>query len=200
MICQADELGHDVVGRLVFLFHHEDRVRNRTEACVCGRISDDRFLIHLRDERKENLLFLLNMRIHLATKLLNQLGDLCQFGRSIASLRRHLRSHLRESWKLLTNAMVMNADDVLNQAARGKEFAGSKAMPPHLLGLRISEFFEDLIDRELQFLARSFERQIRLQAQVDIESMKDFGCGWLLVTISRMDWVEVDISTLHLQP
>jgi serine acetyltransferase len=38
----------------------------------------------------------------------------------------------------------------------------------------------DLFDRELQFLARSFERQISLQAQVYIESVKDFGRRWML--------------------
>ena len=98
----------------MFLFHHEDRVRNRTKACVRGRVSNDRFLIHLRDEREENLLFLLNMRIHLATELLNQLGDLREFGRTFAPCRGQLQSHLGESRKLLTNTMVMNANDVLN--------------------------------------------------------------------------------------
>src|SRR5579863_421950 len=45
--------------------------------------------------------------------------------------------------------------------------------------LGISEFLEDLIDRELQFLACPCERQIPLQAEVDIESMKNAGCRWL---------------------
>ena len=56
---------------------------------------------------------------------------------------------------------------------REKEFR-IRGRATALLGLRIGEFFEDLIDRELQFLARSFERPISLQAQVNIESVKDW--------------------------
>jgi hypothetical protein len=70
--------------------------------------------------------------------------------------------------------MVVDADDVLDQARKGK---GCRiySRAARLLSLRIREFFKDLIDRELQFLARSFEREVRLQAKVNIESMKDFG-------------------------
>jgi hypothetical protein len=75
--------------------------------------------------------------------------------------------------------MVMNADDVLNQAGERKS-CRIRSYATTFLGLRISEFLKDLIDRELQFLARSFERQISLQAQVDIESVKDSGRGWML--------------------
>jgi hypothetical protein len=74
-------------------------------------VLNDRLLIHLRDERKQDLLFLLNMRIHLDVKFLNQLSDLCKYRRPITAFRRHLRSQLDESRKLLTNAAVMNADD-----------------------------------------------------------------------------------------
>ena len=62
-------------GGFVFLLHHEDRVGNRSEARMCGRISDDRLLIHLRDERKKHLLFLLDMRVHFAAKFFDQFGD-----------------------------------------------------------------------------------------------------------------------------
>src|SRR5258708_9820144 len=132
-------------------------MRNRTEARVRRGISGDRFLIHLRDERKQNLLFLLNMRIHFTMKLLSQLGDFFQFSRPITALRRDLGSHVDQSWKLLTNTMVMNADDVLNQAPEGQSLR-VQSRATTLLPFRIGEFFEDLIDRKLQFPARSFER------------------------------------------
>ncbi len=148
MICQAHELGHDMAGSFVFLFHHEDRVRNRAEADVCRRTSTDRLLIHLRDERKKDLFFFVNVRVHLATKFLNQLGDVCQFGRSIASVSRDLRGHFSESRKLLANAVVMNADDVLNQAAQ-RQILWIRAHTAASLGFRVSQFFEHLFDREL---------------------------------------------------
>jgi hypothetical protein len=72
----------------------------------------------------------------------------------------------------------MNADDVLDQAAQ-RQSSRVKCFTPTFPCLRISKFFEDLIDRQLQFLARSFERQICLQAEIDIESIKDTCCGWL---------------------
>ena len=58
---------------------------------------------------------------------------------------------------------MMNADDVLNQAAQG-QLAGSKAMPP-LPGFRIGQFFEDLVDRELQLLARLLRAINRLASR-----------------------------------
>ena len=62
------------------------------------------------------MLFLLDMRVHLATKFFNQFGYLDQLGISITPLCRDFRCHLSQSGKFLTNAMVMNADDVLDQA------------------------------------------------------------------------------------
>ncbi len=52
--------------------------------------------------------------------------------------------------------MVMNANDVLNQTREGKccRIQGHCAT---LLGLGCGELFQDLIDRKLQFLARSFQ-------------------------------------------
>ena len=95
MICRARMSSAMMwLGRFVFLLHHENRVSHRTEARVRGRISDDRFLIHLRDERKKHLLFLLDMRIHFAAKFFDQFGNLDQFGISIAPLCRDLRCHL----------------------------------------------------------------------------------------------------------
>src|SRR3974377_330224 len=100
------------------LFHHGYRVSNRAEARVFARIRDDRFLIHLRDEWKKDLLFLLDMRMHLAVKFLSQLGDSCQLGRLIDAFCRCLRSHFSEPWKLLADRVMMDAYDVLNQAAQ----------------------------------------------------------------------------------
>ena len=80
MIREPDDLGHNIVGRFVLLLHHEDGVRNRTKTSVCGRIGNDRLLIHLRDEWKENLLFFLDMRIHFVAKRFNKFGDPCQLG------------------------------------------------------------------------------------------------------------------------
>ncbi len=51
----------------------------------------------------------------------------------------------------------MNSDDVLDQAAQGQVLwiHGHTATS---VGFRISQLFEDLVYRELQFLARPFER------------------------------------------
>jgi len=68
MICETNQLRHNVVGRFVLLFHHEDGVRHRNEAGVRSGISNDRFLIHLGDEWKKDLFFLQNMRIHFRAK------------------------------------------------------------------------------------------------------------------------------------
>ena len=148
MIRELDDLGHNMVGRFVFLFHHEDRVSNRTKASVCRRIRDDRLLIHLRDEWKEHLLFLLDMRIHLAAKFFNQFGDLQQLGISVAPLRHDLTCHLSQRRKFLANPMVMNADDVLDQATK-RYIERIECQGAILFELCVSKLFENLIDREL---------------------------------------------------
>jgi hypothetical protein len=51
---------------------------------------------------------------------------------------------------------MMNADDVLNQAAQG-QISWIQGDAIDSLDFCISQSFEDLIERELQLLARSFE-------------------------------------------
>ncbi len=75
----------------------------------------------------------------------------------------------------MTNAVVMNADDVLDQSTE-RCIQRIACQATTFFNLRISKFFENLIDGELQLLARGFERQVCLNAQIDIESMKD---AWL---------------------
>jgi hypothetical protein len=92
---------------------------NRAEACVRGRIGDDRVLIHLCNERKQNLLFFLNVREHLGTKFFKQLFDILQFRSAIASLGRKLLGHLGQSRQLLAHILVMDTNNMLNQLADG---------------------------------------------------------------------------------
>ena len=80
---------------------------------------DNRFLVHLRDERKQNLLFLLNMRIQFGMNLFDQLMDFCGFGCTAATLGRNRCSHLSQLRKFLTYAMVMHPNDVLNETPEG---------------------------------------------------------------------------------
>jgi hypothetical protein len=63
---------------------------------------------------------------------------------------------------------------VPNKTPKGQS-CGIRGHSTAFLNLRIVEFFEDLVDREVQFLARCFQRKIGLQTQVNIESMEDFG-------------------------
>ena len=164
--------------RFVFLLHHEDRVSNRTKACTRRRIRDDRLLIHLRYERKKHLLFLLDMRVHFATKFFNQFGYLQQLRISIIPLCRDFRCHLSQSRKFLTDAMVMSADDVLDQATK-RYIERIECQTTRFFNLSVSKLFENLIDREFQLPASGLERQVRLHAQINIESIKNAGCGWL---------------------
>jgi len=77
----------------------------------------------------------------------------------------------------MTNAVVMSADDVPDQATDG-QILRIECIATAFYPFRISQFFENLINRELQLAARGLELLVRLDAQIDIESMKDAGCRW----------------------
>ena len=114
MICYADEFDQNMAGALVLLFHHENGVGDGAEAGMRGRIRDDRFLVHLRDEGKKNSLFLFDMRMHRGSQLFDEFANLRQFRRPIGRLCGNVRRHHGQGWKYLADAEVMNTHDMLD--------------------------------------------------------------------------------------
>jgi hypothetical protein len=83
-----------------------------------------------------------------------------------------------QPWQLLAQALVIHADDVLNQSQvgqAGRIYRGG----PVLVRLRIRQFFQDLIDRKLEFCAGPIERSIGLRAKIDIKALQNSGCRGL---------------------
>jgi hypothetical protein len=85
---------------------------------MAGGVCNDRVPIHLRDERKKDFLFLLDMREHVVAKLLKQLGNPFQFWGFVPPLDCQLASHLCKPWKFLAYAPMMDTNDVLNQLSQ----------------------------------------------------------------------------------
>ena len=171
-IGDAIEFSDNMRGGLVFLNHHEDRLRNRAETGVRGRVYDRRVLIHLRYEGEEYLLFLFDVRIEIGAQAVEQRLHGVQFRSAIAALGgEHLR-HFKQLRQLLAHTPVMNADDMLNQAADGQGGRVCRGCAG-LIDFGIRELLKNLIYRELQFRACPFEWLAGLRAQVYVEALQD---------------------------
>ena len=66
---------------------------------------------------------------------------------------------------------MMSADNVLDQAAHGiaREIRG---LGPRFISCGIGEFFEHLVDRELQLRASLFERFVGVRTEVDVKTLQ----------------------------
>jgi hypothetical protein len=115
------------------------------------------------------------VRKHVVAKLFEQLRDCLQFRMGLALLDRQLASHLCQPWQFLAHALVMYANDVLNEPSEWK-LCWIEGQGACFVRLSISEFLQDLIYGELLFRARFAERLVSLGAEVNVEPVKDPGC------------------------
>ena len=72
MPSQAANLSNHVVSGFVLALHHGNGLRNGTKARLRVRAGSERVLVHLSDERKQNLFFFFDMRKHLGPQLFEQ--------------------------------------------------------------------------------------------------------------------------------
>src|ERR1035437_2917919 len=105
-------------GSFMLLHHRENRPCNRIEARVCGPRGNDRILIHLRNERKQDLLFLLYVRKQVSVEIVDRSFDFLLLGWAIAALGSKRVSHCGEARQLRASAPVMNAHNMLDQSTQ----------------------------------------------------------------------------------
>ncbi len=85
-----------------------------------------------------------------------------------------LARHFSQPRQFTTHVLMVGADNMLDETAHGIA-CEIRGLGPRFIGCGVREFFEHLVDRELQLHASLFERFVCARTEVDIKPLKN-GC------------------------
>lgn len=123
------------------------------------------------DVGKEHVFFFRKMGKHLEMKLLDQQGDRLISRRLLAMPGGDPLREFNELRQLAANDLMVDANNMLNQAREGISFNVRRR---HAVGLRFSvaKLFKNLVYGQLQLGADAFKFRIGLRAEIDLEAFK----------------------------
>jgi hypothetical protein len=171
-IGEAMQLSHRAPGFIVIAEHDGDGLAHGVEAIVHG--GDHRVLIHLRNKGKQDLFLTVNVGEQAGAQIVEQGGNGMEFGSAVAALFSDFVRHFGKARQVLAHALVMGADDVLNEAGGG-ECGWVSRWSAMLAGVGVGKLLEHLIDGELEVGAGLIERGVGLCAEVNVETLEDTG-------------------------